>query len=329
MNKMLHGIAALLALIIIVCEAVPAFAYNIRNIKNVKELGIDQMSLHQMILSLHQMILSMDRQVVEIEDESDKDYLDSLQPDFSARNTPNNNPDIPNFLNFGDDIGFEEENPSHDYRYYSYFCDVTSNQDTAERFVAELINSNKFVLVGHESNDGSRVGNRRIGRVARGSGYALTEHWYLRYTGSKNVQPFQTGRRDNKYLCNLAVLTTRDLGSGTTSFKILFSYGLTYGTSTYASGGNQARYSSSSSSSSQHKTTQIRCSRCNASGKIKCSACDGKGGRYEYRSVPNYSGSKKGSHTSRTWQRCDKCNGTGNMTCPDCGGDRYITRQLY
>ncbi len=57
-------------------------------------------------------------------------------------------------------------------------------------------------------------------------------------------------------------------------------------------------------------------------GTERCSRCDGDGGKWEYTSVPNYSG--HGQTESERWIRCDKCGGDGKVDCHWCGGDRYI-----
>ena len=92
-----------------------------------------------------------------------------------------------------------------------------------------------------------------------------------------------------------------------------------------------SRYDSGSASywsSSQSSQTEIHelCIRCSGRKKIRCSACDGRGGREEFSHAPNYSGSTRGSGTVKIWRSCSKCYGSGEVDCPVCGGKGYTVR---
>ncbi len=87
------------------------------------------------------------------------------------------------------------------------------------------------------------------------------------------------------------------------------------------SGGSTYIWSSSDSSSSSF-SPRVNCVFCSG-GKTTCTACSGSGGRYEYGSVANYSGSTTANTTTRTWQNCSKCHGSGEQTCTHCGGSGY------
>lgn len=61
------------------------------------------------------------------------------------------------------------------------------------------------------------------------------------------------------------------------------------------------------------------CAYCRNTGKVDCSSCGGDGGKYEYYSAPNYSGSLDGPATSKIWKDCWRCNSTGKVDCWHCG----------
>ena len=50
---------------------------------------------------------------------------------------------------------------------------------------------------------------------------------------------------------------------------------------------------------------EIKCDKCNGSGKIKCKKCNGKG-----------------------YIKCRKCNGTGKVTCTNCKGTGYVELEI-
>lgn len=59
------------------------------------------------------------------------------------------------------------------------------------------------------------------------------------------------------------------------------------------------------------------CIVCDNTGEVRCKACSGAGGKYEYVSGgPNYSGS--GSTSTNVWRVCSRCNGTGKQDCSSC-----------
>lgn len=60
------------------------------------------------------------------------------------------------------------------------------------------------------------------------------------------------------------------------------------------------------------------CWKCNGSGKVTCTQCNGRGYRENYVSAPNYSGRSTTSRTQR--ENCFKCGGSGKQTCSTCGG---------
>lgn len=60
------------------------------------------------------------------------------------------------------------------------------------------------------------------------------------------------------------------------------------------------------------------CAYCRNTGKIDCPACGGDGGKYEYYSAPNYSGSLDGPNTSKVWQECWRCKGGRKIDCYHC-----------
>ena len=236
--------------------------------------------------------------------------------------------DVPDFADFGQDLGFGGDTESNGYTYYSYYCDVTSNKDAAEKYVAELTDSYDFVETAHEYNDGGRVGNRRLRRGARANGITITESWFFRYTGSKYAQSFETGRRNNEHTCHLAVLMTRDTGTDSTSFRILVADGLVYGAgenSQVITASAPVRSSSSSSSrpSAPRKPSKIECIVCYGTGKVKCSACDGTGHRVEYIHVPRFVKSRAKTER-KVFHKCSKCKGTSEMDCVYCRGSGYI-----
>ena len=86
------------------------------------------------------------------------------------------------------------------------------------------------------------------------------------------------------------------------------------GSSSGSSGSNHS--SNSGSTSSGSKWTP--CWKCHGDGEVECSQCGGSGGKWDYGSVPNYSGHSQTSY--RTWDRCFRCGGTGDVTCSVCGG---------
>lgn len=100
-----------------------------------------------------------------------------------------------------------------------------------------------------------------------------------------------------------------------------------------SSGGNNSSGGSSSGSSSSGGTTgwfeskggnPVPCPKCDSSGDVNCSACNGDGGKYVYdNSTPNYAGSSS-SKSSKTWERCRKCGGSGKTKCTYCGGDHEL-----
>lgn len=61
-----------------------------------------------------------------------------------------------------------------------------------------------------------------------------------------------------------------------------------------------------------------RCIICGNDGEVNCGTCGGRGGKYEYTSTPNYSGSLSGSNSSSRWVDCWRCNGSGEMDCYYC-----------
>lgn len=65
-------------------------------------------------------------------------------------------------------------------------------------------------------------------------------------------------------------------------------------------------------------TSPYGCLRCDNEGKIRCSSCSGQGGKTEYHSSPNYSGSILGPNSSEKWVVCWRCDGTGTIDCPSC-----------
>ena len=84
-----------------------------------------------------------------------------------------------------------------------------------------------------------------------------------------------------------------------------------------ASSGSSGLFDSSDSSGSSTRWTF--CTKCHGDGKIDCSQCNGKGGKYVYVSGgPNYGTGH--STSTQKWENCSKCHGSGEVTCTSCGG---------
>lgn len=62
------------------------------------------------------------------------------------------------------------------------------------------------------------------------------------------------------------------------------------------------------------------CVRCNGSGRVSCSACDGSGTVTRYKSSINLG---SGSKTYKVKETCKACHGSKYLDCPHCGGSGY------
>lgn len=59
------------------------------------------------------------------------------------------------------------------------------------------------------------------------------------------------------------------------------------------------------------------CARCDGSGSIECSSCDGKGQKF---SVQNLLDVTKMDN----FDDCSRCDATGEVKCPVCGGSGEV-----
>lgn len=89
-----------------------------------------------------------------------------------------------------------------------------------------------------------------------------------------------------------------------------------------SSGGSSSSRRNNSSDKDRDERRETTCPYCSYDHMEECSRCDGDGGKYEYHSVPNYSGHSKPSY--EIWVECSKCNGKGKVRCSHCGGDGWI-----
>ena len=255
-----------------------------------------------------------------------------IQQKLRAKNVSNNSGyDVPDFFATVNDgnlrfMGKDEYITSWNthHKRYKYQCDIGNNNNYVGRYLQKL-GSYPFTLTKHWTND------------FRSSSAAVYENWLFRYIGSKHADTFITLDENStkKLDTHLHIWSHLDGFQGTIEFMIDFSPSLTYDDrSTVNINANPSRGSSGSSSYSDSRSSsssawsnekpKTRCYRCGGDGKVRCSACDGHGGRYEYSHTPNYSGSLRGSSTARTWHDCSKCYGRGEVSCPECGGKGYI-----
>lgn len=96
-------------------------------------------------------------------------------------------------------------------------------------------------------------------------------------------------------------------------------------TSSDSSGSSDSSSGVFDSDDSFNRPIRIRCTFIGCDGgKVRCSACDGAGGKRVYdSSTPQYDG--VGSNTDKwDWETCYKCHGTGETDCTRCGGDGWI-----
>ena len=210
---------------------------------------------------------------------------------------------------------------------YSYIIDNNSNLDICPYLISLINGDYPMSFIGYQ---GSKYGNED------------QDDYYFDYTG----HIFGDKPKEKTEFIWLSI--KRDHKNEKMSIDLYIPFGLSYGGDKdfenrhaeisdytisesyeqYSDGNNlvsHERHSEENNSGSNIYTQRptsvpisTKCYKCHGDGEIRCSACDGQGGHYEYKSVPNYSG--KGTTTSKTWIRCSKCRGTGKMKCPVCGG---------
>lgn len=170
---------------------------------------------------------------------------------------------------------------------------------------------------------------------------SISSRYIFDYTGSESVGSFTVKRGDfkNKENVELYILVMHSKSEGA-EFQIQYASGITYAetddrsTVTVTGGGGSGSSGgggSSSSSSSGHNPAEnwnagvkVKCYKCNGSGTIACTNCDGKGYKETYVTVPNYSGSTSPNTSSKSKETCYKCHRSGTITCPRCNGEGKI-----
>ena len=132
--------------------------------------------------------------------------------------------DVPDFGQFGSGyLSFTgRENSSNkrgNYVIYGYDCSVDLNENFAEQYMNYLVQNYPFQFIRHEYKE------YRTSATVR-------DHWYFRYTGSKNVRTFDAlkpGSATSFVPCHLEVSRSKNFQTGVTHFAIFIVNGLTYG----------------------------------------------------------------------------------------------------
>ena len=258
----------------------------------------------------------------------------AVQPAINAASVPsgNNGFDVPDFhASANNNLGYvgtehADRGFSKGHTSYAYACSMGEDDSFAEKYV-EALAGYPFQLINHEVRD------------YRSTSAAVTENWMYVYAGSKNVKTFGDLNLDdlhNYYQVHLTVSRHLMGQEGIIKFYVGVADGLSYAgasafeenTPSVLAGQSGAGGSSPHQPSFSTTKNEIHelCIRCSGRKKIRCSACDGKGGREEYSHSPNYSGSTTGYRTAKTWHRCSKCYGNGEVDCPVCNGRGYTVR---
>ncbi len=219
-------------------------------------------------------------------------------------------PDVYDFL--GDQIidrerGVGDENEFNTcFNFYSYANWSEPYVDDSP-FINELQSGRyPFVLADTRVKDFTRANS------------GIFTYYYFRYTGSKAVTPMRLSEQTAHTLYHLTVTVSNEPTDNRFGITVYLSPELTYaGADEHREGvvpdpGTHPVRTPKPTS----KPPRSHCSKCHGSGKITCSRCDGKGGKYIYDNSTR--------STGRTWQYCSKCGGDGKVECTTCGGDGWL-----
>ena len=223
-------------------------------------------------------------------------------------------PDVFGFLSGKVEAGQWAEEGESDYntRYVFYSYDNWSDPFVdATPYLRELESGKyPFTLVDTTVDDYSSAG-----------GGVYTTYYY-RYTGSKSVTPMRMSEKKAHTLYHLVVRCSKHARDDHFCISVRMSPELTYAGKDNRVEGNgpgtnhNADPNPNSNPRSTSKPLRTHCSKCHGDGKITCSRCDGKGGKYIYDNSTR--------STGRTWENCSKCKGAGKVECPNCGGDGWV-----
>ena len=155
-----------------------------------------------------------------------------------------------------------------------------------------------------------------------GTGGGVYTTYYYRYTGSKAVTPMRYSEKKAHTVYHLVVTCSKHALDDHFCISVKMSPELTYAGKDNRVEGNgpgtnhNADPNPAPNPRPTSKPLRTPCHKCHGDGKVDCSRCDGKGGKYIYDNSTR--------STGRTWQYCSKCGGDGKVECTTCGGDGWL-----
>ena len=155
-----------------------------------------------------------------------------------------------------------------------------------------------------------------------GTGGGVYTTYYYRYTGSKAVTPMRYSEKKAHTLYHLVVTCSKHAADDHFCISVKMSPELVYAGKDNRVEGNgpgtnhNADPNPNPSPRTTSKPLRTSCHKCHGDGKVDCSRCDGKGGKYIYDNSTR--------STGRTWEYCSKCGGDGKVECTNCGGDGWV-----
>ena len=235
--------------------------------------------------------------------QSQGECIHSTSLEFLTNDSSEDDYDIPNLFSYTDgyDVWCAERNDhiSNPGRTKNYDAVTYDCEDTYASFVDDF-------LVALETDYDFEL----VDVTGKGQRW---EHYFFYYNGFSSVSPINSCG-DSKETYHLEVMVSR---GDHLNVALHFYNGLNYGGWDEAiPGQGHVVPDSVPDPIPNHGPLPQPCPKCHGNKTVRCSQCDGQGGKYIYDNSTN--------STGRTWENCRKCGGTGEVDCTYCGGDGKI-----
>ncbi len=263
------------------------------------------------------------------DEKEDSKYSDNEKEEEKTTEFVAKGPTLPDFQAFSGDC-CREGIPAIEENYTSVYCAFNRNAKLVNEYL-DLIEEYGFVLRDTYENEltAGSINHYTYDYVGKGN-VEKFEYWFSYVDGDNISLAIKVFTNDSITIEYGDGIDYVDTGDRTTQTLTPHEESPAAGGSSGSSGSSGSASGSAYNSSFDYGNDdddkiEIDCFSC-LDGTERCSACNGKGGKYNVGFKPNYAGKTDYDRTYKTWEDCYKCNGSGKQDCSYCDGKEVVYR---